>query len=772
MPKVSDAVAYYRMSNDRQEHSIADQRAEVVAYAAKHGYRIIREYIDEAISGDDTEKRVEFQRMLHDAKACGDFEVILCWDQDRFGRFDQLEAGFWIKPLRDAGVRLETVGQGRIDWEDFAGRIIYAVQQEGKHAFLRDLSRNVTRSMLAKAKQGLWLGGPPPYGYVTRDGRLALGDPAEVDVVRWIFETYATTSVSLGDLTRQLNERHVPGPGGGMWHKTSTYKILTSPVYCGDTVWNRRHGGKYHEVAGGEIRATPGKKRQVRWRNPAEDVLVVPDTHEPLVGRDTFARVRQKLKTQQGNRCPRQGNAKFVFTGLVFCMHCGSPMHGCTNVQPQRNKKGEVVRPKCYPYRRYICGRYNAFGRAGCTCNTITERQLLNAVVRRIQQDFLAPENLQKLREEMARQLAGRSGADPGQAKRLRAKVAELDRQIGQGAEKLLTAPADLMELLVGKLREWRQQRDQAQAELDAAEAQARRPAPAPEATIDRALGYLQSLHERLGQADPALLRETVREAVARIECWFTHIPLGKKGRQRSVLERGLIHVRPDVVIVRDVPGGLARGIDGAAHRGALEAGGRTLAVLAGGLSRIYPPEHADLAREVEASGALLSEAAMRQDPMAGMFPARNRLISGLSRGVVIIEAAERSGALITAEHAAEQGRSVFAVPGPVDSEASSGTLRLIRDGATLVRSAEDILEDLDGVAAAAAAAPKPPTPVPPGLDATQQRLWEFLADRPRHVDEMAQQLGLAVPQITGALMMLEMKKVVRRLPGNQYERR
>src|SRR5207237_9179565 len=152
--------------------------------------------------------------------------------------------------------------------------------------------------------------------------------------------------------------------------------------------------------------------------------------------------------------------------------------------------------------------------------------------------------------------------------------------------------------------------------------------------------------------------------------------------------------VRAGITVVS----GLARGIDGVAHRSALEAGGRTLAVLAGGLSRVYPPEHADLAREVEASGALLSEAAMRQDPMAGMFPARNRLISGLSRGVVIVEAAERSGALITAEHAAEQGKPVFAVPGPLDSPASAGVHQLVRKGAILIRGVEDILEELDGV--------------------------------------------------------------------------
>jgi DNA processing protein len=214
---------------------------------------------------------------------------------------------------------------------------------------------------------------------------------------------------------------------------------------------------------------------------------------------------------------------------------------------------------------------------------------------------------------------------------------------------------------------------------------------------------------------------------------------------------------------------GLARGIDGCAHRGALEAGGRTLAVLAGGLSKIYPPEHGDLAEAVKASGGLLSESAMTMEPMAAMFPARNRLISGLSRGVVVVEAADRSGALITARHAAEQGRAVFAVPGPVDSPASAGTLRLIRDGATLIRSVEDIIEELDGIAPIV---PLPPAEAPTGLDQLQSGVWQFLADQPRHVDDIARHLSVPIPELTRTLMALEMKKIVRRMPGNMYERR
>jgi DNA processing protein len=222
------------------------------------------------------------------------------------------------------------------------------------------------------------------------------------------------------------------------------------------------------------------------------------------------------------------------------------------------------------------------------------------------------------------------------------------------------------------------------------------------------------------------------------------------------------------------VVSGLARGIDGAAHHGALKAGGRTLAVLAGGLAKIYPPEHAELAERVRASGALLSEAPMSMQPMAGMFPARNRIISGLSKAVVIVEAAERSGALITARHAAEQGRTVFAVPGNIDSAASGGTNALIREGAILARSVDDILEELEGVADQASvdgkteAAPAGP---PPGLDELQLRLWEGLAGSARYFDELVQQLGAGVPQVAAALMGMEMKRLVRRLPGSRYER-
>jgi DNA processing protein len=223
---------------------------------------------------------------------------------------------------------------------------------------------------------------------------------------------------------------------------------------------------------------------------------------------------------------------------------------------------------------------------------------------------------------------------------------------------------------------------------------------------------------------------------------------------------------------------GLARGIDAVAHAAALKAGGRTIAVLAGGLSSIYPPEHVELAAAVQQAGALISEAPMAAEPLPQMFPSRNRIISGLARAVIVVEASDRSGSLITARHAAEQGRDVFAIPGPVDSPASAGCLKLIRDGATLARHADDVLEaldqaemmavPLDDTAEHKAAAEPPP---PPDLEDTPRRIWEFLAGGAQPADRLAQELGLPVPELSRSLMQLEMKRLIRRLPGSRYER-
>jgi len=219
---------------------------------------------------------------------------------------------------------------------------------------------------------------------------------------------------------------------------------------------------------------------------------------------------------------------------------------------------------------------------------------------------------------------------------------------------------------------------------------------------------------------------------------------------------------------------GLARGIDAAAHRGALGSGGRTLAVLASGLANIYPPEHAELADQIVNSGALLSESPPAFEPLAGSFPRRNRLISGLSQGVLVVEASERSGALITARHAGEQGREVFAVPGPVTSRASRGCHRLIRDGAKLVESVDDVLEELGPLPQPARvdADTSVSHPIELSLNEQEQQVLRVMGADPLTMDEVIAQSGLPASRVLATISALERRRLIARISGNTIARR
>jgi DNA processing protein len=221
---------------------------------------------------------------------------------------------------------------------------------------------------------------------------------------------------------------------------------------------------------------------------------------------------------------------------------------------------------------------------------------------------------------------------------------------------------------------------------------------------------------------------------------------------------------------------GLARGIDAAAHRGALKAGGRTLAVLGSGVLSVYPPEHESLANEVIARGALISENPPRSPPLSGAFPQRNRIITGLSLGVIVVEASERSGALISARHAMEQGRDVFAVPGRVDSRTSRGCHRLIRDGAKLVETIDDVLEELGPLAtptpiASDEAAPPIRHPGELQLNEPEKAVLAAIDDEPITIDTVISTSGLPVQNVLSTLSVLEMRRLIRRLGGNRVMR-
>jgi DNA processing protein len=242
--------------------------------------------------------------------------------------------------------------------------------------------------------------------------------------------------------------------------------------------------------------------------------------------------------------------------------------------------------------------------------------------------------------------------------------------------------------------------------------------------------------------------------------------PYGIKATERlaySLAQQGLT-----------IASGLARGIDTAAHEGALLAKGRTVAVLGSGLDLIYPPENRKLAERITANGMICSEFPPGTLPERQNFPVRNRIISGMSLGVVIVEAGLRSGSLITARLALEQGREVFAVPGSIESFKSSGTHRLIKQGAKLVEQVQDILEEIPG-----ASSHRPTVPIEkdvskpwPPFTPEQEGIWKALAGGPVQVDPLARQTGLGMGILLSELLEMEIKGWVRQLPGKFFERR
>lgn len=212
---------------------------------------------------------------------------------------------------------------------------------------------------------------------------------------------------------------------------------------------------------------------------------------------------------------------------------------------------------------------------------------------------------------------------------------------------------------------------------------------------------------------------------------------------------------------------GLARGIDGIAHRVALEAGGRTIGVLGGGVDRVYPPEHVGLAEKISQHGAVISEFTPGELPVPGNFPARNRVISGLALGVLVVEGASKSGTKITASLAAQQGREVFAIPGPITSRFSQAPADLIKLGAKVVTTVSDILEELsvqDGPGYKGVSGKS--TVDIASLEKNEREIVELLENEQMHVDEMVRKLKKDTAQVSSTLTMLELKRVVRHLGG------
>jgi len=545
------AVTYIRMSGREQEASPEQQRDEMPKLAAKHGCKIIREYFDPGISGDDTRKRKQFQKMIRDAEEKGDFAVILCWDQDRFGRFDQIEAGRWIFPLREAGVRLITTAQGAIDWTTFAGRLVYSVAQEGKHQFLLDLSRNCLRGRIKAAKNG---GGTsrPPYGFdrLVYDEagslvrRVPFGDkfrrprgwrvqyaPSEdaeiLAAVRWMFETFANTDCSVNWLVSEMNARRPPKMPADGWTRKGIVYMLTNPAYIGTRRFGDRRSGKYHEVGeDGEIVPKSGKRAS---KTPvAGTPILTPGAHEGIIPEPLFVRVQEKLVGRKKSGRRPQHNA-YLLSGLLKCGHCGSNMSGDGSHNGNR------------AVRYYRCADQARGKRPDCPCGRIQQDRVEAYVLAYVRDRLFSPGAAEMIRQAII-QAAKAKQSFKTDTKALMARIAAVEKKIARGTENLLLASPEDYPDMSRLLKEWRDEWADLQEQI---ELKAISPdGTPPEQVADRAMAQLARLQEVYKTGDPAGLRGILKQMIEEIPVWFE--PYGKRkrlllGRIIKKTHRGII---------------------------------------------------------------------------------------------------------------------------------------------------------------------------------------------------------------------------------------
>jgi len=510
------AVAYLRMSSDKQTESIPEQRKAVKAYASEQGYHITREYVDSGISGDATEKRFEFQRMIADA-ASGEFKMILCWDQDRFGRFDSVEAGHWIYPLRQAGVKLETVTAGVVDWDDFAARLLWTVSTEAKHQFLRDLSRNTMRGQMARASTGAWMA-KAPLGYNAKgkgkDRRLVLGPVSEVKAIGRVFREYLNGQ-SLRAIAESLNSDGIPTTGGKKWTMGSVRQRLTNRAYVGDTTWNQRSSGKYHRLVDGK----PTAKNGTSPKNPESEWLVFENTHEAIISREDFDAVQVRLKQRAKKRTPHRNGGGYIFTGLLRCSHCGHPMHG--------SKRG------------YFCSGYQRHGLSVCRRYEIGQDKLTELVIDAIEGQFCNTDAITELRKELQRQAKSETGRDA--SRNLRRQLQTVQGRLEKARGRLVTCPDDMFDDMTEQVRKLRTEEAELQASIKATGKPRKQALAEADAKVEAAIAGVQRLREAMIQADTAMVREFLSRLVERIVLQFTATVKGKRSVYR--LSAGTLHL-------------------------------------------------------------------------------------------------------------------------------------------------------------------------------------------------------------------------------------
>ncbi len=494
------AVAYLRRSTDKQEQSLGDQRLEVVRFAEENGYQIIREYVDDAITGTSANGRRGFLQMIKDAQA-RQFKAVIVWNSDRFSRGDVTETEHYRYLLREAGVTVLSVTEDYLHRESFDGDILRTVKQFQNRQFSISLSQNTLRGQVSAVQAESDPGRPCPYGYdreivgpdgaflyrvrhfpgqvrkvLDKDGnvtavyrkgqtlrkpgkdckgRLVLSEPQRVQTVRDIF-AWCLDGVGFFGIADRLNARGLPSPRGNLWAHTTVKAIIENPVYRGDLVWNRRTESKFYAVKGGRVdkmkqREESGKPRLL----PEEDWIVIRDVLPAIVSREDWDRAQVMVM----RRCQVVGGLGqqarlWLLSGVLHCGCCGSRFWG-----EAKRKGGSTIVTKYY-----VCSGRRRHGKSTCPTplhvkSEPLEKFALETVGRLI---FADAGGVETAVEKFVASVTGGSAAK-AQTKRLERDIWDLDQTVASLTENL--DPANLA-LLNSKLTQLRRRREHLEAEL------------------------------------------------------------------------------------------------------------------------------------------------------------------------------------------------------------------------------------------------------------------------------------------------------------------
>ena len=426
-----EAVAYYRMSTDRQDKSIAEQREELEPWAKDNGYHIVAEYVDEGISGDKS--REGFHQLVADSSS-GKWSAMIMWDQDRWSRHDLVKTAFYVQQLRDSNVYMHTINQGRMDWASFENRIVWAVQQESKHMYLVDLAKNTTRGCRSKASTGqLFVN--PPRGYSKVPGPPAsviLNDDAPF--VLQAFEAYAS-GYTIREVAEQLYESGVTNKSGGLLAPTTVRKMLRNPFYFGRYGYNRDQSRrKYAE---------------------REEPIQIDNNHPAIVGRELFDRVQNRFKKNQNKTAPKKVR-NYALSGLLRC-RCGKVLYART----------------AHNGKRYYRCQGGTYGTQSCKSERVLADDAETALAMALGSAFSTRANIDRLRQSLTAEIEQRAKAAhvaPGAAEKrvesLRVKLRSVERRLAE-------VDSDMLEVIQERIRDLRKELRRAEAELSAARAKA-----------------------------------------------------------------------------------------------------------------------------------------------------------------------------------------------------------------------------------------------------------------------------------------------------------